>query len=141
MTFQIQHQLIFNNKSYSFDFFDEPPFYLSDFNIETTMASTACYRGYKLICEIVNDKLFIQELRLREKNKSNILFFGNKGKHLKTTEDPLFNKVYEKLSTPISYTGKIYIADEEYNSVLQKTIETRYELTFYKGELIQVNER
>ncbi|MBD3190400.1 MAG: hypothetical protein GF308_07135 [Candidatus Heimdallarchaeota archaeon] len=137
MTAQQPDLFIYKGKEYSLIGVDgRELFDPADYNIQPTMVSTACYRGYVCTYSISEDYLVLKNLQIRTDKPREI----NKKKPEKGKTG--FSHEYSNLDLKIDFTGSLligkgFIQEMYVHMGFQRPIsfETVRELYFEKGQL------
>lgn len=144
MSLQIQDILIYNEKPYGINNFShEFPFSLQEFNLKPKIASTACYKGYKVSYKIVEDTLYLESLSIREAEDSNTAAKAIYGVLPIAETAGVFSYKYNDINTLIPYTGSIY-ADYQYYKPENDSFYPNYKhviFEFENGNLINYKEK
>ncbi|MHA1213591.1 MAG: hypothetical protein ACTSSH_14180 [Candidatus Heimdallarchaeota archaeon] len=113
MTAQIPDFVIFKKQNYSLvgirgeGFFDP-----KNYGLNVTAASTACYRGYTLTFNCINDEILLDEILFNARANDLVEINGIKPEKYTGQLKAFFSHIYKNLQFKIGFTGELIIARE-----------------------------
>ncbi|MBD3187626.1 hypothetical protein GF325_12400 [Candidatus Bathyarchaeota archaeon] len=110
MTSQIPDIVRFNGKEYDLAGYDGGGLFDPlDYIVNTRPASTACWRGFQVSYEVMNDKFIVDELKINSTSSPPPI---NDILPRKVEVPSMFTHVYENLDFIVDFTGKLVIGRE-----------------------------
>ncbi|MFX1256879.1 MAG: hypothetical protein ACFFAN_03390 [Promethearchaeota archaeon] len=111
MTAQIPDEFIYNGDSFSLVGLKGKGLYTpEDFGIHPTFKTTACYRGYAMRYNFINEELILERMRVNTRNPPKINGIAPQtGEEIGTR---LFDYCYSNLNLKTEFTGKVLLAKD-----------------------------
>ncbi len=109
LTGQVSDEFRYNGEVFALVGINGEGLYMpSDFGMRTTMASTACWRGYQMFYDCVDGKLILDTMFANPTEPKQV----NGKDPQKQDENRRFNYVYENLGLKTKFTGRILLGKD-----------------------------
>ena len=127
MTAQISNVAIVNDEEFDIVGHTGKLIHPQDFGIQTMMASTACWRGFRSTYQLQEENLVLKDISINQELALTIPFLGKRYRlpfkrkirafngyrptdGVDEDDTFLFNSIYQDINMPVSYSGYIMIA-------------------------------